>query len=145
MKFFKNFTMKMVKMNFILWKIAIKHNFDWKYFFLFVGCVHIYSLSNKKACLYMCIYNKKVCVCVCIYVWLCVGVVLINILVLQLPPPKTKISGFAPTSHTYAFRVEFLSYKKKIKKLKNNSNPNNKKIVFLFCSFFAFKLILQTY
>ena len=83
----------------------------------------------------MCVY---ICVTVC-------GSCFDKYISATTPPPKTKISGFAPTSHTYAFRVEFLSYKKKKKKLKNNSNPNNKKIVFLFCSFFAFKLILQTY
>ena len=53
----------MVKMNFISWKIAIKHNFDWKYeaffFFFLVGCLYIYNLSNKK----MCVYTKKVCMC----------------------------------------------------------------------------------
>ena len=54
MKLFKNFTMKMVKMNFILWKIAIKNNFDWKYYvlFFFLWWVYIYNLSNKK-CVYI--------------------------------------------------------------------------------------------
>ena len=79
--------------------------------------MHIYSLSNKKACLYMCIYNKKVCVCVYICVTVC-GSCFDKYISATTPPPKTKISGFAPTSHTYAFRVEFLSYKKKKKKIK---------------------------
>ena len=56
MKFFRNFT---IKMNFILWKIAIKHNLientKLLFFFFLVGCVYIYNLSNKKVCL----YNKK--------------------------------------------------------------------------------------
>ena len=31
MKLLKNLTMKVEKMNFILWKIAVKNDFDWKY------------------------------------------------------------------------------------------------------------------
>ena len=50
--------------------------------YFFVGCVYIYNLSNKKVCVYN---KKKTCVFMCVY-----GVVLINILVLQLGPPKQK-------------------------------------------------------
>ena len=59
MTFFKNFTIKMVKMNFILWKIAIKHNLieNTKLFF-FLVCVYIYITYQIKKC----VYNKKACV-----------------------------------------------------------------------------------
>ena len=99
--FLKNFTMTMVKMNFILWKIVIEHNFDWKYYvFCFLLGVHIYIYIYIY--IYMC-----VCVCVClrararaciikkrVCVYMCVGVVLININATTWPPLQTKISGF---------------------------------------------------
>ena len=86
MKLLRNFTMKMVKTNFILWKIAIKHNFDFENtkFFVVVRCVYIYNLSNKKVCVY--IIKKHVCTYIC--VWRFVS---INILVPPLSPPN-KIS-----------------------------------------------------
>ena len=51
----------------------------------FFLCVCVYNLSNKKVC----VYNIKTCVHMCVW-----GVVLINILVLQLGPP-TKNRGSA--------------------------------------------------
>ena len=80
MKFFNNFTIKIVKMNFIYVRsppniILIEIT---KFFLLLFGvCIYI-TYQIKK-----CIYNKKAYVCVC-------GVVLINILELQLGPPKQK-------------------------------------------------------
>ena len=89
MKLFKNFTIKMIKMNFILWKITIKHNFDWKYyalFFFFLLGVCIYINYRIKKC--VCIIKKCVCSLVCIYVH--GGYLDKNIIVPQLDPPKQK-------------------------------------------------------
>ena len=83
----------------ILWKIAIKHNFDWKYytfFFFFVGCVCIYITYQIKKCVYI---IKKACVFVYVYV-----VVLINILVLQLNPSKQKF--LAPPPYLWGERLD---------------------------------------
>ena len=86
MKFFNNFTIKIVKMNFIYVRsppniILIEIT---KFFLLLFGVCMYITYQIKK-----CIYNKKAYVCVC-------GVVLINILELQLGPPQTKIPGSAP-------------------------------------------------
>ena len=53
--------------------------------------MYIYNFSNKKVSIHVCVcvYNKKKLVCVCIYIYVR-GVILINILVLQLSPPKQK-------------------------------------------------------
>ena len=64
MKPFKNFTIKMVKMNFVLWKITIKHNFDWKYEVLFFFWVCIYITYQIKKCVYI---IKKKCVYMCMW------------------------------------------------------------------------------
>ena len=62
MKLFKIFTMKMVKMN--LFYETLTSNIilieNTKLFFVFVGCVYIKNLSNKKVCVDMCVYNKQI-------------------------------------------------------------------------------------
>ena len=72
MKLFKNFAIKMVKMNFILWKIATNIILiENTMFFLFGVCIYItYQIKN---CVY--IIKKRVYICVC-------GIGLINVLVL---------------------------------------------------------------
>ena len=78
------------------------------FFYLFIECVYIYNLLNKKVCVYIyicvcvCVYiikKKRKRVCVCIYIYICIyvcGVVLINILVPQLGSLQTKIPDPAP-------------------------------------------------
>ena len=69
-----------------------------KLFFVVVGCVYIYNLSNKKVC----VYNKKsmyICVCMCVCVWGAGGCLDKYINIATPPPPKTKIFGSTPSSN----------------------------------------------
>ena len=80
MKLFKNLTMKMEKKLILFYerlasKIVLIENT--KLFFFWV-CVYI--TYQRKKCVNMCVYIIKMCACV--YIYMCVEVVLINILAL---------------------------------------------------------------
>ena len=70
---------------------------------LLLLAVCIYKLSNKKLCISMCVYIIKKHVCIYMCVW---GIILINILMLQLAPPPKKNSGSAPTSRAFHCAIE---------------------------------------
>ena len=61
--------------------------------------VCIYNLSNKKVCIYMCIYNNKMYVCVCIYIYIYIyvcGGYLDKFISAATGSPQTKIPSSAP-------------------------------------------------
>ena len=64
-----------------------------KFFFFFCECIYI--TYQIKKCVYMCVYIIKKCVCIYMYI----RVVLINILVPQLGPPKQKNLASPLLSH----------------------------------------------